>query len=396
MNFKKIILPLILFLMLMPFMVNAETCDLDKISIDSITIKEKVGNATEIEPPVIEGKKIKVNLKMMEVNDSIEYKLAIKNDSNEDYELDKNSFDANSDYIEYTLKSNDKNLVVKAGKTKEVYLKVQYKNEVPNASFNEGKFNNNKSFVLNLSNGQTIAVPDIIKNPKTGYSLIMLILICILCVGITMYAVLSKKKINKFMMLLLTLMITIPASVYALCKIDITVESNVTIEKGLEVAYLLNDGKVLFEDNEKDYFKTNFTECETIYIGETKYNYCSWMIKKDTTLYLAGSTANLKEANIKFLVFDYVSECEYTPENIYRCDSNIPIEEYSINRWCYDNVFNQYGYTYDSTDKQVMNFATYYSDYWDSDSYFMVNAPQTFTMPNHSVLFAVKEGHETK
>ena len=65
MNFKKIILPLILFLMIMPFMVNAETCDLDKISIDSITIKEKVGNATEIEQPVIEGKKIKVNLKMM-------------------------------------------------------------------------------------------------------------------------------------------------------------------------------------------------------------------------------------------------------------------------------------------------------------------------------------------
>ena len=394
MNFKKIILPLILFLMLMPFMVNAETCDLDKISIDSITIKEKVGNATEIEQPVIEGKKIKVNLKMMEVNDSIEYKLVIKNDSNEDYELDKNSFDANSDYIEYTLKSNDENLVVKAGKTKEVYLKVQYKNEVPNASFNEGKFNDNKSYVLNLSNGQTIAVPDTIKNPKTGDSLIMLILICILCVGITMYVVLSKKKINKFMVLLLTLIITIPASVYALCKIEITVESNVTIEKGLEVAYLLNDGKILFEDNEKDYFKTSSTECETIYIGETKYNYCSEMIKKDSTFYLAGATVNLKEVNIKFLDIDYVNECEYTPKEVYRCDSSVPIEEYSFNRWYYDNLWNQYGYTYDTTDKQVMNFATYNFDDWDSGGYFSVNAPQTFTMPNHSVLFVALNSNE--
>lgn len=388
MNFKKIILPLILFLMIMPFMVNAETCDYDKISIDSITIKEKVGNATEIEQPVIEEKKIKVNLKMMEVNDSIEYKLVIKNDSNEDYELDKNSFDANSDYMEYTLKSNDENLVVKAGKTKEVYLKVQYKNEVPEIFFKDGKFNDNKSYVLNLSNGQTIAIPDTIKNPKTGDRLIMLILICILCVGITMYVVLSKKKINKFMVLLLTLMITIPVSVYALCKIEITVESNVTIERGLEVAYLLNGEKVLFEDNEKDYFKTSFTECETIYIGETKYNYCSEMIKKDTTLYPAGATVNLKVVNIKFLDIDYVNECEYTPEEVYRCDSSVPIKDYSINRWYYDNLWNEYGYTYDTTDKQVMNFASYNFDYWDSDGYFSVNAPQTFTMSNHSALFA--------
>ena len=154
MNFKKLILPVILFLMLMPFMVNAETCDLDKITIDSVTIKEKTDNVTEVEQPIIEGKKIKVNLKVMEVNDSIEYKITIKNDSNEDYELGKNSLNVNSDYIEYTLKTADDGLIVKSGETKDVYLKVQYKNEVPDNEFSDGKFNDNKSFVLNLSNDQ--------------------------------------------------------------------------------------------------------------------------------------------------------------------------------------------------------------------------------------------------
>lgn len=234
MKLKRLILPVMIFLMLMPFIVNAETCDIDKITIDSVTIKEKTDNVTEVEQPVIDGKQIKVNLKMMEVNDSIEYKLVVKNDSSEDYELDKNSLNANSDYIEYTLKTDEDNLVVKAGKTKDVYLKVQYKNEVPASSFTDGKFNDNKSFVLNLSNGQTIEVTDTIKNPKTGDSLAFLILICILCVGITMYMVLSRKKLNKFMVLLLTLIVTIPASVYALCKIEITVESNVAIEKEIQ------------------------------------------------------------------------------------------------------------------------------------------------------------------
>ena len=231
MKLKKLILPVILFLMLMPFMVNAETCNLNKITIDSVTIKEKTNNVTEVEQPVIDGKKIKVNLKMMQVNDSIEYKLTLKNDSNEDYELDKNNFNANSDYIEYTLKTDDDSLVVEAGKSKEVYLKVQYKNEVPSTAYTDGKYNDNKSFVLNLSNSVMNDGTDTIVNPKTGDSLIFLMLICIICVGITMCMVLSRKKLNKFMVLLLTLMITIPASVYALCKTEITIESDVTIEK---------------------------------------------------------------------------------------------------------------------------------------------------------------------
>lgn len=391
MNFKKLILPVILFLMLMPFMVNAETCDLDKITIDSVTIKEKTDNVTEVEQPIIEGKKIKVNLKVMEVNDSIEYKITIKNDSNEDYELGKNSLNVNSDYIEYTLKTADDGLIVKSGETKDVYLKVQYKNEVPDNEFSDGKFNDNKSFVLNLSNDQTIEVPDTIKNPKTGDSLIFLMLICILCVGITMYMVLSRKKINKFMVLLLTLMITIPASVYALCKIEISIESNVTIEKGYEVGYL-NTSRGWYTDDElAKYQKTQDTECDVVYKGEEKYNVCSNIIIKDNKLYAPGETVTLKTQNIRYFdTWDDENDtnlCTEQSDGLYQCPSNMEEDSYTINYWYYDNLWNRYGFTYNSTDKQVMNFSNLAFDYWDSAGYFRVEAPQTFTMPNHSVLF---------
>lgn len=394
MKLKKLILPVMIFLMLMPIMVNAEVCNSDKITIDSVTIKEKSNNVTEVEQPVIEGKKIKVNLKMMEVNDSIEYKMLIKNDSNEDYEY-KNSFNVNSNYIEYTLKANDDSLIVKAGKTKEVFLKVQYKNEVPDASFDDGKFNDNKSFVLNLSNGQTIEVPDTTKNPKTGDSLIMIMLICILCVGITMYVILSKKKINKFMVLLLTIMITVPASVYALCKIEIAIESNVVIEKDVkqkyEVGYLLNVGEVLYTDAEASkYTQTVNTNCNIVYIGSTKYNYCSNLIQKDTTTYEAGSTVNLKAIKIKYLAFDYTT-CELQSDNSYLCPSGGVIEEFTITNWDYDNLWNMYGYTYSDDDKDVMNFGEYRFDYWTSDRCFGVTAPTTFKMPAHSVLFVRRQ-----
>ena len=88
---------------------------------------------------------------MSEVGDNIEYKFVVKNDSKEYYELDKNSFKISSDYIVYTLESNDDSNIVKANSSKIVYLKVEYKNEVPDEAFESGAYNDNKSMIVNLS-----------------------------------------------------------------------------------------------------------------------------------------------------------------------------------------------------------------------------------------------------
>ena len=121
---KKFLLPILLFLMFIPLYVNAETCDTDKITISSITVENKSDNVEELEKATASGKNINLNLSMSEVGDNIEYKFVVKNDSNEDYELDKTSLNLNSDYINYLFETEDNSNVVKANSSKTVTLRV--------------------------------------------------------------------------------------------------------------------------------------------------------------------------------------------------------------------------------------------------------------------------------
>ena len=140
---KKLLLPIILFIMFLPFYVNAETCDTDKITISSITIENKSDNVIEVDKATASGKKISLNLSMSEVGDNIEYKIIVKNDSNEAYLLDKNSFNVSSNYVKYTFETEDDSNIVKANSSKEVYLKVYYTNEIPEDDFEVGTYNDN-------------------------------------------------------------------------------------------------------------------------------------------------------------------------------------------------------------------------------------------------------------
>ena len=70
---KRSILPILLFLMFIPYVVNAETCDKNKIMISSIIMKEKSENVAVIDEATVSGKNIDLNLSMSEVGDSITY-----------------------------------------------------------------------------------------------------------------------------------------------------------------------------------------------------------------------------------------------------------------------------------------------------------------------------------
>lgn len=250
---KKFILPIILLILFIPFYVNAKTCDTDKISISSITVESKSDGVEELDEATANGRNINFNLSMSNVGDNIEYKIVVKNDSNEDYELDKNSFNVSSDYIKYILESENDTNIVKANSSKVVYLKVNYANEVPDDAFESGTYNDNKSMTLNLSTGDTINVPDTLKNPNTGVQSYIIILTLILIISITLCVILRKKKYGKFLILIAISAIIVPMSAYALCKCDINIESKIVINKintlsidlncSYESAYLSNDLK---------------------------------------------------------------------------------------------------------------------------------------------------------
>ena len=84
-------------------MVKAENCSPDKISISSITIEDKSDNVEELEEVATNGKNIKYNLSMSNVGDNIIYKVTVKNDSYEDYEIDNNLFNTGSKFINYSI-----------------------------------------------------------------------------------------------------------------------------------------------------------------------------------------------------------------------------------------------------------------------------------------------------
>ena len=59
---------------------------------------------------------------MYDVGDYIEYELKVKNDSNEDYYLNKDSLDINSDYFEYFITFSDNSNKIEPNTEKTIYL----------------------------------------------------------------------------------------------------------------------------------------------------------------------------------------------------------------------------------------------------------------------------------
>lgn len=227
---RKLILVIIICFFFFPFMVNAETCDINKISISSITIKDKSENVNEIEEATATGKNINLNLSMSEVGDNIEYKVVIKNESNEDYELDKNSFNINSDYINYTFEFEDNSNVIKANSSKVIFLKAEYEHEVPDEVFESGSFTDNKNISLQLTSANKISTLNPFKNPNTGNTYLLLVIVILIMSAIS-FIILRKRKYAKYMSFIIGITIIIPISVYALCRSDIKIDTKIRIDK---------------------------------------------------------------------------------------------------------------------------------------------------------------------
>jgi surface protein len=239
---KKLKLIVFLFMMFFPFIIYAETCDMDNIEISSITLENKSENVIELDPASASGRNINLNLSMFELGDNIVYKIIVTNDSDDDYELDKNSFNLSSDYIDYIITFDDESNIVNANSSKIIYLKVEYKNKVPDEVFERGSFISNQSGIIQLLNDDEIIPEDTTINPNTGNNGLYLFLLILVFSGIVI--IILKKKINaKFMILIIGIGIIIPICVYALCKCEINIASNVKIYKNY---YKCNyDGEII-------------------------------------------------------------------------------------------------------------------------------------------------------
>lgn len=223
---KKYLLPIILFLLFIPLVVKAKTCDISKITIESIELDDKSEDVEIQSEATASGRNINVALTMSELGDYADYNLVVKNESDEDYELDESSFNISSEYINYSLSTEDNSNIVKANTSKTVTLRIEYKNIVPNDVFENRVYSVNKTMTFNLLNDQKEMV-----NPLTKNGLLIFVVSAILFLSISLFLLLNKTKTTRYIVLLIGTLSIIPITAYALCKCEITIESNVTIEQ---------------------------------------------------------------------------------------------------------------------------------------------------------------------
>ena len=153
----------------------------------------------------------------------------MKNEGLDDYELDENKFNISYDYIDFKIESEDNSNIVKVNTSKKLYLNVEYKNEVPDSVYDNGMYNDTKTINIDLSNNNSNSNNNQIINPKTGRRTILLTIILLITLCSIVYNVITKK--NKYMILILGIVLIIPVSIFAACKVSISIESNVNILK---------------------------------------------------------------------------------------------------------------------------------------------------------------------
>ena len=222
-NIIIITLCIFLFILFIPFVVNAENCRTNSIKIKSISMKNKSKNTEELSKVTIENNKINLNLKMYDVGDFIEYKLVLDNITDEVYYFDKDSFNIDSNYFDYEIIYRDDSRRIEPNSKNIVYLRIVYKKEVENPKFLSGIYLDKKNISFNLSNLNPIFV-----NPLTMNNKLLLFIILFVVFFTVIY--LNKNDKLKYNIIML-LIVFLPIQVFAICRTKIEINSNIMIGK---------------------------------------------------------------------------------------------------------------------------------------------------------------------
>ncbi len=253
MKYVKIIL--LINILLFPIFIKADTCDNSGFSVDSIVMEEKSNNVNELEEAEISENGINLHLNMNTLGNKIKYKIGITNNSDEDYELNKDSLNIKSNYIDYSLEFIDNSNIIKANSSKDILLNIEYKNEVPVSSLQDGIYSDNNDLVIDLKSNNKNVIDKLI-NPKTGVPSYIFIITIILIISGIVFILFNNKKAG-LMSIILGIIIIIPSTVNALCKLELKVKSSVEIGNVVDLKGIRYKGNLLSFDYIKNSFFDN-------------------------------------------------------------------------------------------------------------------------------------------
>ena len=135
---------------------------------------------------------------------------------------------------------------------------------MPEDKYEDGSYSDNKTMIVQLSSGESIEVPNTLKNLNIGVQSYIIILVLIL--SIVLFIILRKKKYIKFMILIIATAIIIPISAYALCTVKIKATSNITIIEPEKTSVI---GSIVWDDSDnKDNIRPGFVVVNLLANGE--------------------------------------------------------------------------------------------------------------------------------
>ena len=254
-NRIKILLSIIF---LLPIMVFAD----DKI-VQNINPKENIYIASselieitpgveEVSQPTIKDWNIKFNIKFSKVNQSIKYKLIVKNTSKKDYNVTIEPTFNKSNYITYNYKYSDKSNILEANTEKEMIITITYSKEVPTNKLHDGKFKENNLMYLSVN--------DNLINPKTIIQKYSINIMLLIITGLIAFYLLKTKNIKNSLKIFMFGLLLIPIATKAFDIIRLTIHSNVEIDT---ISDKLLYRKLISNEASNKTYKTGISEITT-------------------------------------------------------------------------------------------------------------------------------------
>ena len=362
----------------------------DEVKIESYELVENSETTSELSKPKIDGLTISFDLSFNKVKDFAKYKIVVDNPTTKDYEISKDlDFDI-SDYIDYSYEFEKDNNIVKADSKMTMYIVVTYAKEVPASMMKDGKFIENNKMAISLSNDNALSTSKE-NNPNTASSILI---VCVLGLTISLLSLVlfAKTKKQKYITTFILSLFLMPATIFALEKLQVNVETKITIEEKYKVTH---ERRTVIKASEKDQClpeaikakKTAAPKPRKLMIDGEEYIEC----------YITTEEYYAKDdiVNIKPLPYNYIDRYEYNEEtnkdeyvceydeenNVENCPESVIKEDnyHNVGYYRYNNEFAE------RYDKEVMNITNVDYDDWANSGRIEFRTPSKFTMPAHDI-----------
>ena len=219
---KKYLLTIILFILIIPTVVIAGTCNPSDIVIETVTLSKTVGTSEEVTAASVENKSINLDVKLNNPSDYMEYTITVRNDGTEDYYIKETDFN-NNQYLKYEFVHENSSFKILPGEEKTITLRVSYQDRVEGSA----NYTTTDSLSLNILDKQDIAVANTLRN----ISIVAVILIAITIISIFIGGgILINNKSKNLLLILVGILLIIPMYVNASCDAKIDVDVKVELD----------------------------------------------------------------------------------------------------------------------------------------------------------------------